>query len=209
MGLGTIGSSCCYLLRALDLLRQLFPTSSTPCTIASKEAISNMLECPCSHDGYLLAIMSLVVFEVVDNGGQGFMKSNSLGSPSLHSEQVRQCPTVLVLSELNRVQRLVNQLSEKLKTKALQDGGMDTPNSAAGGQIALFNNELTSPFSTVMLDQLGTDLRKRLCGLSLEIVEMLRPLRVIGSHSHDMFRRWALRETKFNFHAYFTTISHT
>jgi hypothetical protein len=158
------------------------------------EAISSMLQCPCSQDGYLLTIMSLIVFKalgwyaaaaretpeaLVTDDGQSSSKSppGHHGHPSCHSEQVLQFPVVvgsyhidgedqgrmaaqLVLSELYRVQRLVNQLSKRLKAADGQDIGCDGDN--------------TSPFSATMLNQLEADLRKRLRALSLEIVEMLR-----------------------------------
>lgn len=79
----------------------------------------------------------------------------------------------LVLSELHRVQRLINRLSEKLKVKVSCEG-LETPNSAASGQIARTFSNPTLPFSPAMLDHLDTDLRRRLRALSLDIVETLR-----------------------------------
>ena len=215
-------STCCCLIGALGLLRQLFPNASTICTrsrgqgfedatpqlptiqsvVAENEqtieAISNMLQCPCSHDGYLLAIMSLIVFKVLGwyaaaardtpttDGSQSPSKSPShhRRPSSCHSEKVSPIPAVvgsycidgedqgrmaaqLILSELHRVQRLVNLLSQRLKGQAMA-------NSAADGKDTPSDGESTSPFSAVMLDQLEADLRKRLRALSLEIVDMLR-----------------------------------
>jgi hypothetical protein len=211
-------SPCCCLLRALGLLKQLFRNAATACTCSKKqgyshtscqlptiqsviaeneqtiEAISNMLQCPCSQDGYLLAIMSLIVFKILgwyaaaakeipeapvteDGQNSDNPKTESRRHSSCHSEQVLQFPTIvgsycldgedqgrmaaqLVLSELHRVQRLVNQLSSRLK--------------AADGQDAAREGDIASPFSATMLNQLEADLRKRLRALSLEIVDMLR-----------------------------------
>ena len=222
-------SSCCCLISALGLLKQLFPNASTACarsrrqsnesatcqlpTIQSVvaeneqtiEAISIMLQCQCSQDEYLLAIMSLVVFKVLgwyaaaarqtpatDGSQSPTMANPDQRQPSLrHSEQVLQSPTVvgsycidgedqgrmaaqLVLSKLHRVQQLVNLLSQQLKGHRMRNETADTINNAADGNDTLPDREKTSPFSATMLDQLETDLRKRLRALSLDIVDMLR-----------------------------------
>ncbi len=219
-------SSCRCMIRALDLMKQLLPNDLTACarlrtqgnekaaptihTLVAEneqtiEAVNKMLQCSCSQDGYLLAIMSLIVFKVLGwyaaaardtpeiNEGQNPRKSSpdQRRLSSRHSEHVLQPPTVvgcyrddgedqrrmaaqLVLSELHRVQWLVNQLSQRLQAHRMSNGAVDTPNSAAGGQGTLPDPELTSPFSSPMLDQLETDLRKRLRALSLDVVDMLR-----------------------------------
>lgn len=125
-------SRCCCLIRALDLLKQLFPNASTACTRSSGqgyenaasqlpaiqsvvaenertiEAISNMLQCPCSQDDYLLAIMSLIVFKVLgwyaaaarnapvtdDSHSPSKSHPDQRRQSSCHSEQVLQFPTV-------------------------------------------------------------------------------------------------------------------
>ena len=221
--------SCCCLIRALGLLKQLFPNASTACARSRRqsnesitcqlptlqsvvaeneqtiEAISIMLQCQCSQDEYLLAIMSLVVFKVlgwyaaaarqtpVTDGSQSpTMANTDQRQLSLrHSEQVLQSPTVvgsycidgedqgrmaaqLVLSKLHRVQQLVNSLSQQLKGHRMRNETADTTNNAADGNDTPPNRENRSPFSATMLDQLETDLRKRLRALSLDIVDMLR-----------------------------------
>lgn len=206
-----LDSSCCCLLHALGLMKQLFPNASTACMRSKKqefensllptmqsviaeneeiiEAIGNMLQCPCSQDTYLLAIMSLIIFKVLDwyaaaaretpmvDDSQSQGKSHHRGSLSHHSEQVLQFPTIvgsycidgenqgriaaqLVLSELHRVKRLVNLLSSRLKNIISEQ--------------TLDEEGITSPFSATMLLQLEADLCKRLRALSLEIVSMLR-----------------------------------
>jgi len=127
-------SPCCCLIRALDLLKQPFPNASTVCTrsrqgyehalrqlptiqsvVAENEqiikAITNILQCPCSQDGYLLTIMSLIVFKVLswyaaaaretpvtnDNSqsSSNFFHPNYRQSSLRHSEQVLQCSTAV------------------------------------------------------------------------------------------------------------------
>lgn len=222
----------CCLTRALSLLKQLSPNSSAACTRSRRqgdehvtiespsiqsiiveneqtiEAITDMLQCPCSQDSYMLHIMSLIVFRVlgwyaavasetpVADASQFPGKSDfpDHQQHSLrHSEHVTNVPTVvgkycidgedqdrmvaqLVLSELHRVQRLVNLLSQRLKEHKIRNDGVNTPNSAADGQIPLTYTENMSPFSAAILDQLELDLRKRLRTLSLEIIDMLRRL---------------------------------
>lgn len=224
-GLFAVDHNCFCLARALSLMKQLFPNPSTPCTslarqgpdknisaptlqsvIAKNEhtlgSIKEMLQCSCSQDGYLLTIISLIVFKVLgwyaaaarktpcsddDHSVESSHKSHSR-SPS-HSEQVLQDPVVvgsysiegkdsermamqLVLSELHHVQRLLNQLSTKLKVQAARDGeGTDMPNGMSSGVKGC---ETSLRLSAVMVDQFELELRKRLRALSSEIVQRLR-----------------------------------
>lgn len=95
-----------------------------------------------------------------------------VGSYCLNGEDSARMAAQLVLSELHRVQRLVNQLSRKLKAQTAKNSGLaDTPNSL-GYESA--DSDMTLPLSAMMLDQLEVDLRKRLKALSFEIVEGLR-----------------------------------
>ena len=223
-------SRCCCLIRALGLFEQLFQNSSTACTgprchgfenatcqpptiksvVAENEqtieTISNMLQCPCAQDGYLLAIMSLIVFKVLGSYAAAARETpatdGGLNPPmshrnvqrhsSWHSKQGPQFPIVvgsycidgddqgrmaaqLILSELHRVQRLVNLLSQRLKGHGKRNGETGTPGSADNDQDRVVSDgQRIPPFSSPMLDQLEADLRKRLRALSLEIVGMLR-----------------------------------
>ena len=215
-------SSCSCLIRALGLLKQLFPNASTACARARMQAsvndtcqlptiqcvleenqqaidaVSTMLQCQCSQDEYLLAIMSLIVFKVLgwyaaaarQTPMTDGSRSPAMSISSHHSEQVLQSPAVvgsycidgedqgrmvaqLVLSKLHRVQQLVNVLSQHLKGHRTRNGTI-TPNSAADGTDTPPDRESTSHFSERMLDQLEADLRKRLRALSLDIVDVLR-----------------------------------
>jgi Aflatoxin regulatory protein len=232
-----VEAQCFCLLRALSLMKHLFPSpnnngsfasalyevdqqqihpgqqlqSNTPPniqTVIAKneqtiEAIHSMLQCSCSQDGYLLTIISLIVFKVLswyegaaapkissslDDTISGIHTPNTTHSrKSSHSEMVIQDRPVvgnyhlegadsdrmaaqLVLGELHRVQRLVNQLSGKLKVQEAQQVaflGGETSSKNANGNFAL-------PLSSVTLDQIITDLRKRLKALSGNIAESLR-----------------------------------
>jgi len=222
-------SPYCCLIRALDLVTQLFPNASTACTRSRRqdyenatcqiltiksvvanneqtiEAVSDMLQCSCSQDSYMLAILSLIVFKVLgwyaaaaretpvtdDSQSSSKPHSDHRRHSLCHSEQVLQSPTVvgsyridgddqgrmaaqLILSELHRVQQLVNLLSQRIKGHGMRNGAVGTPNSHPDGRDTLSDGESTLPFSAPMLDQLETDLRKRLRALSSKIVDMLR-----------------------------------
>lgn len=217
---------CFCLVKALGLMKQLFLNQTPACTISStpgfenhttiptiqaviaqneqiNEAVGRMLQCSCSQDSYLLAIISLIVFKVLGWYAAAARKTPSSGDSSRsapspwtsnlrrpsHAEQVLQDPATvgsyrldgedstrmaaqLVLSKLHCVQRLVNQLSTKLKVQAAKNSeGADTPESL-GYESA--DNETAVPFSAVTLDQLEVDLRKRLMALSLDIRDRLR-----------------------------------
>ena len=244
---------CTCLTRVLGLLGSLFPHGSGSCqssqiihadpghsplptlqsVIADNEkildAISSMLPCPCSHDGYLLSLMSLIVFKVMGwyaaasrhtpSSSSFSTRDSSRGSGNLHEisglghyrhppEQVQHSPAVvgsycvdgseqgrmaaqLVLSELHRVQRLVNVLSQRLKGHITRAGGSHSGSSADGSggvgpgtpsgssvdgsdAFSARDRDLTFPFPPTVLQQLEVDLRRRLRGLSAEIVDMLR-----------------------------------
>lgn len=216
----TTESPCSCLVQALGFMKQLFPSSSNACMTwatqgldkataiptvqaviarneATIEAVSTMLKCLCSQDGYLLAVMSLIIFKVMGWYAAVARKTPSFQGPqacrsrqSSPSEQVLQNPTVvgsycldgadsprmaaqLVLSELHRVRRLVDQLSSKLKVQAAKKGrggGAETPESLD------LDNEMTLPLSAVMYEQLDVDLRKRLRAISWEMIDRLRRL---------------------------------
>jgi hypothetical protein len=224
---------CYCLVRALGLMKQLFPNPTSNFTSAMEdvdqqqqqlnisppsiqtvisknqdtiEAISTMLNCSCAHDGYLLTIMSLIVFKVLgwyaaaaapkavstDDDNSGLSTPSTSHSRKLsHSEMVIQDATVvgsyclegadadrmaaqLVLSELHRVQRLVNQLSAKLKLQIAHETRLNSESSSHGSSYKSDESDLTVPLSAVTLDQIIVDLRKRLRALSVNIAEGLR-----------------------------------
>lgn len=93
----------------------------------------------------------------------------------------------MVLRELHRVQRLINELSRHLKVKSAaarslahqRHPGDDSSGTGGLGNMehlvhSLLDSETWSPFSSDVLDHMEADLRQRLRSLSLEIVDMLR-----------------------------------
>lgn len=213
----TAESPCSCLVQALGFMKQLCPlpsnayttwatqdldkTSAVP-TIqavitrneATIEAVSTMLKCSCSQDGYLLSVMSLIIFKVL-----GWYASIARKTPNLHGAQACYSPfepalnkpsivgnyccldgadsdrmaAQLVLTELHRVRRLVDQLSSKLKVQAAAKKGRGGLGMPEGTDL---DNEMALPLSAVMYDQLDSDLRNRLRALSCEMLDRLRRL---------------------------------
>ena len=221
-----VDSDCFCLTRALSLMKQLFPNPPKPCTssagqgvgkntisptiqfvLAKNEhtlgSIDKMMQCSCSQDGYLLTIMSLIVFKVLgwytaaardtqcsDDGDHSVKSSRTsesrnpspservvqdhvvVGSYSIEGKDSARMAMQRVLSELHRVQRLLNQLSTKLKVQAARsDGGVNTPNSMAS---TVTEDETSLRLSAIMADQFEMELRKQLKALSSKIVKKLR-----------------------------------
>ena len=208
-------SKCCCLIRALDLLKQLSPNASTTCMYSRRqdhesttypvpaiqsvvakneqsiEAISGMLQCPCSGDDYLLTIMSLVILKVLgwytavmDSQNPSWSHADNRRQPLYHSEQGLQSPlnmggyctdgedqcrmvAELILSGLNRVQRLVNLLSQRLRSHGMRIRTTSGLNGPADGVNVFPDGGYPSPFSATILIQLEADLRKRLGGFGI------------------------------------------
>ncbi|KAK4995392.1 hypothetical protein LTR66_004785 [Elasticomyces elasticus] len=107
------------------------------------EAISTMLPCPCSLDDHLATIISIIAFKVMTwyaaaardiplSDSSSSSSSISSESPTLPFEQVLRMRAQLVLSELHRVQRLVELLSKRLEGVRSRLDAMYRPNSAPG-----------------------------------------------------------------------------
>lgn len=160
------------------------------------EAVSTTLQCSCSQDAYLLSVMSLIIFKVLGWYAAVARKTPNLQSPHLACRSrppspfkpVLQNPTIvggsycldgadsartaaqLVLSELYRVRRLVDQLLSKLKAQAAKKGrgAVETPESMD------LDDGMARSLSAVMYDQLDNDLRRRLRAFSCEMLDRLR-----------------------------------
>lgn len=185
-----------------------FPTIQS--VIAENErivkALDSILQCSCSQDGYLITVVSLVVFKVLDwyaaagraaptvttadsyipHPFQIQTRSSSHFADSLcsdgenYGENSGRVAAQMVLSELHRAQRLVNELSARFKGQGTGGAEVEvgastnTPNGTHNAIDMLCDGEGTWPFSTTMLDQLEANLRGRLRIVSLRIVDMIR-----------------------------------
>ncbi|PHH81484.1 hypothetical protein CDD82_674 [Ophiocordyceps australis] len=145
----------------------------------NKEALQTarrLLQCSCGESDSLATTVSIIAFKILKRyaaaarhnvwlatraQGPNSPKGTSPGSSasdamaSLDVADTGRMTAQLILSELHRVQALVNQLSARLR------GHEKRSRSAAA-------------FSTATLGQIEGDLRKRLTCLSSEIIAMLR-----------------------------------
>lgn len=206
------------LPRALDLLKRLAPTPTSPCPMSGGgsqdniggaqrpptiqtviannrqtiDAVRSMLECPCSSDNFLTMVLTLVICKVFGwyaAAARGSVSSSSgsqspvehihrepvvVGSYCLDGEDSAYMAGQLVLSELHRVQRIVNQLSMRLTGQASSPCS-ETREVGKGARPSSKGNEAFSMslFSAPLLHQFERDLRKGLKKLSLDIVREL------------------------------------
>jgi hypothetical protein len=157
------------------------------------EAISAMLICPCSLDEHLAAVISLIAFKVMAwyaAAARDAPQSSSYSSVSSTSgestvsswpEQVLHMPTTvgkyhldgadqirmraqLVLSELHRVQRLVELLSKRLENVRQR-----TDATSGTESTGIFEDTI----SASIFVQLEADLRRRLLAVSKETMDIL------------------------------------
>ena len=179
-------------------------TLSTQTVVAENQQtfdiIRNMLQCSCMEDSYLLAMLSMIVLKALERYaaaarkqfGRTGEKADKPSASTSTQEQVQQMTSggdgsvgrleaQLILGELHCVQRLVKQLSPKLKTRVVGAGGkggenveramsrgdLQVPSLSEGGMAK-------APFSATIFEQLDVDLRKALSALSSEIIDMLR-----------------------------------
>jgi hypothetical protein len=140
------------------------------------DAVSTMLQCPCLQDGYLLTIISLIVFKILDSYSAAAIISE-VEEPDADADatedDVLYMAAQRILGELHRVQRLVKQLSINIKRHTATESQLDIPETVIScGQER--KSEIALPFSTVMLSQLEEDMRKRLKSLSTGMAAHLR-----------------------------------
>jgi hypothetical protein len=157
------------------------------------ETVSNVLQCSCVEDGYLLTLLSMIVLKMLGRyavaarkrscaaAAAAVEKCDKHSSFSTDHEGLGRTAAQLILGELHHMQRLVNQLSPRLNARESADS---KPREAFGqehpkgffGQLPLISGSGTTmaPFSPTTLDQLEKDLRKALSSLSLEIINILR-----------------------------------
>ena len=226
---GASDAASCCLIQALDLMRELSSTEPIACTslngqndavsgstvdkvanlsaqtvVAANqqtfESVSNMLQCSCAKDCYLLTMLSMIVLKALERyaavarrqfcgAGEKHEKLNA--SPAMQ-EQLRpfssdgdestgRLGAQLILGKLHSAQRLVKQLSPRLqahvKGAASHGGGNSEQDSWRGDwQVtSLPEDKMTKvSLSPTIFEQIDVDLRKALSALSSEIIEMLR-----------------------------------
>ncbi|OKL55387.1 hypothetical protein UA08_09364 [Talaromyces atroroseus] len=164
------------------------------------QALTAMLQCSCGEDGYILMLLSMIVFRIVGryaaaafkhpnedgDGLESFTKEHKrrLNSFEPEDEGSRRKAAQLILNELHRVQRLINDLSLKLQAHGHGPGGNSNErisiikNSRWESQNPTLSDHLTKaePFSAVRFAQLERDMRRCLSLLSSEIINMLQQI---------------------------------
>ena len=226
---GASDSASCCVIQALDLLRKLSSTKPTACILSNGqnddatvsnvgndvnlsvqtvvgenrqtfETVSNMLQCPCVEDSYLLTMLSMIILKALERYaaaarkqfGRAGEKGDKPSATSSTQDRVRRMSSggdesvgrleaQLILSELHCVQRLVKQLSPKLEARVAGAGGKGGANveqqMSRGGLQAPSLSErgmAKAPFSATIFEHIDMDLRKALSALSSEIIDMLR-----------------------------------
>jgi hypothetical protein len=147
----------------------------------SIETINQMLACgPCTGDSFLLAVSSMVVLKVLERYAAVARGQQPQRDDRPQPLERRSAQTVL--RELHRVQRVVNQLSPKLKAPGDGGGGLGLGVDLdfwgqTGSQMRMAGtrrNSTPTSFSMDTLDRLEKDVRKSLSSLSSGIIEVLR-----------------------------------
>jgi hypothetical protein len=212
------------LPRALDVLNRLSLGCMAPCSEAEDQShgknsedrlataqsiisknetaindIGRILHCSCATNGFVLTIIVLVVFKVLDwyaiavhasgTGSQQKSGSHSLPSPCssrrvstdlsgghyMDEVESRRQSAQAVLVELHKVQRLLSQLSPKLREYGHRSKvGVDAASSHAERLSAHDAVYATLPLSEAVLDQWEPELRRHVRALSLEIIDLLK-----------------------------------
>ncbi|KAK3291284.1 uncharacterized protein B0H64DRAFT_45474 [Chaetomium fimeti] len=164
----------------------------------SIEAVNHMLACvSCTGDSFLLTVSSMIVLKVLERyasaarGCRSGIGETDLGRVAnmmmahggAYADQgLERRSAQVVLSELHRVQRVVNQLSPKLKAPLADGGGqgigseLDFWGQGHHMTVGVGQRRDTTPasFSTDTLNRLEKDVRKSLSSLSSDIIEVLR-----------------------------------
>jgi hypothetical protein len=152
-----------------ELARSLFPLIRT--VIADNQRVvdgmDTILQCPCSQDGYLLTVLSIVIFKALDwyeSAAQaalrvavadGYMSRQSVGTWLVSGEDAGRVAAKMVHGELYRIQRLVNVLSARFN----------------GHRVS--GKEGNWPFSMIIFYQLEVDLRWRLRMVSSKLIDII------------------------------------
>lgn len=170
----------------------------------SIEAVNKMLACAsCASDSFLLTVSSMIVLKVLEryaaaargqHGGRAaigeiglgrvanmMMAANGTYAGSRDDQGLERKSAQVVLSELHRVQRVVNQLSPKLRAPNDGDGqgmGMELDFWGQSNHVMVGTGVKrdmgAASFSTDTLNRLEKDVRKSLSSLSSDIIEVLR-----------------------------------
>ncbi|PVI02104.1 hypothetical protein DM02DRAFT_653858 [Periconia macrospinosa] len=137
--------------------------------------MDSMVECACSQDIHVLFLLGLCTSKVMSyymvatqrGHLQSAQRAGDSCSPNQHQHpqpetedgdtEAKIMSARMVLGELHRIQRLLARLSDRLKRKEPKD---DPANSSTDLDFA--KNDLETPFTRLMLEQLDHSLRAHL-----------------------------------------------
>ncbi|KAL5330271.1 hypothetical protein ACEPPN_003797 [Leptodophora sp. 'Broadleaf-Isolate-01'] len=150
------------------------------------EVVSNILQCSCADDAYLLTTLSMVIFKILaryttaaQNQPGRVTRHDNMSSDTSSDLRIShdddsyrgRLATQTILGELHHIQKLVNQLSLRLKIRGMvigRDGEGDCMMMSTSTESEMEN------FSATTLNQMEMDLRKCLGTLSSGIISVLR-----------------------------------
>jgi hypothetical protein len=147
-------------------------------------AMETVLSCSCWHDGYLLTMISLIVFKVMTLYGSilsrdsaqrasdhpNFSRRLSFNPPFVDADKSTSVAAKLLVTELRHLRRVIEQLGDKLQMQIVVDHASQTSASADSGDMY---HELMLPLSTTIYSQLDLNLSRRLKGLSWGIIDQI------------------------------------
>ncbi|KAI0192439.1 hypothetical protein F4808DRAFT_465116 [Astrocystis sublimbata] len=158
-------------------------------------SLRSVLQCPCEKDDYMLTLLAMIVTKllsrysevvpgVLRNEGASKARSSLLASKPVLPQQpghgsvghggVERLAAQKILSELHRVQRLINELCPQLLTQKEFAGAGDSRHCQVLRPLISQNGTLERPFSAVTLDGIGKDMRSGLSALSKGLIGMLQ-----------------------------------
>ena len=159
--------------------------------------VSAMLQCSCAKDCYVLTLLSMIVMKILGSYEAAAPRllvqaekisfkpartdnmpalSSQLGSRSDRDEEANRLVAQTILSELHRVQRLINELSPRLTTGEKSTSSEDSSYQARNVEYWYSSEQGTiSPlFSTTTLQAIEKDIRMSLRNFSTAIISILQ-----------------------------------
>ncbi|KAI1328258.1 hypothetical protein F5Y16DRAFT_398663 [Xylariaceae sp. FL0255] len=203
------GETSPWAINGSDSLNEFLDQSSiSPQDVVTEnkqatEAMILILDCPCSKGSYQLVMLAMIMLKMMGKYASTLYNPTSKGPGGLPTDNhhaakglagksatyhldagtARRMTTQLILSELHRIQGLVNRLSSKIRDQSERSSvqGEEKPGLEHddGNQPASFfgisNSVVASTmFSVNTMKQIETDLRQALNHLSSELIGILR-----------------------------------
>ncbi|KAI1874903.1 uncharacterized protein JN550_002332 [Neoarthrinium moseri] len=158
-------------------------------------SISGILQCSCEKDGYMLTILATIVTKLLSryaeavprllgsaekrNAQWGFLAAKLVQTQHIEDdcvffEDAERMAAQEILNELHRVQRLVNELSPRLRTQEDAVHPDDSPERQLLLSLSSQNKALQRPFSAITVEGIGRDMRASLSSLSRGIISILQ-----------------------------------